>query len=420
MPGLGDRLSKITGRGRTTDEFAYSSSSLSYTSSSDGYTSDEPGEQAPNTENPFPQRAPQFSPWPNQKLQTTSSTSSNEALCSFSQTTASPMPSTSTSVQVLPRDPYLCHECLDNLPIQWPSCGDFTMELGSFEHLKGHKCNLCSLIATIDKVPIRSDLPSVPVEGSQKISLTWSAKEKAFKVSHISHTGFGGTTIRIFRSTGPNEQFRTASLASEPYVSTGLIKAWLQRCRLNHQRTCPIIKNTGQPPKHESMPLIFVDVVSMCLVKGSTSQKYLALSYCWGVVDEWRLRLMKSNRESLMKDSALKRLESSIPVTILDAMHLTRGLGERYLWVDSLCLVQDDFKELAKSIDLMGHIYEQSMLTIVAGSGADAYSGLPGVNRVARKTSIRKAEIRNGIFISIIEDLDQHLRQSEYSQRAWT
>lgn len=181
-------------------------------------------------------------------------------------------------------------------------------------------------------------------------------------------------------------RFKTAKSNHGPYINLELVRSWLRECSRLHGSRCPDIRSREQRANYRDTPLLLIDVDSMCLVYGSTSWRYLTLSYCWGVVDEWRLRLIKSNCQSLMKPGVLKRLDSSIPGTLIDAIHLTREIGERYLWIDSLCLVQDDYKDLAKSTDNMGHIYNQSMLTVVARSGVDAYSGLPGVKMVARKS----------------------------------
>jgi hypothetical protein len=65
--------------------------------------------------------------------------------------------------------------------------------------------------------------------------------------------------------------------------------------------------------------------------------------------------------------------------TINGAMEVTQGLGEKYLWVDCLCMRQDDEADKGKFIPHMGLIYGCASVTIVAASGVDADAGLPGV-----------------------------------------
>jgi len=65
--------------------------------------------------------------------------------------------------------------------------------------------------------------------------------------------------------------------------------------------------------------------------------------------------------------------------TIRDAMVLTERLGERYLWVDALCIVQDSEAAKQQTLRDMGRIYAQSKLTIVAGACSSANDPLLGV-----------------------------------------
>ncbi|KAJ4316369.1 hypothetical protein N0V84_007884 [Fusarium piperis] len=85
---------------------------------------------------------------------------------------------------------------------------------------------------------------------------------------------------------------------------------------------------------------------------------------------------------------------ADLPKTFRDAIWLTRELGERFLWIDSICIVQDDPSELMTQIGLMGVTFEQSFCTIAAvdAKGSDgsemADSGLfvsgPARARTAR------------------------------------
>lgn len=62
-----------------------------------------------------------------------------------------------------------------------------------------------------------------------------------------------------------------------------------------------------------------------------------------------------------------------------DTIRLTKILGIRYLWVDALCIIQDDNADKSNQIALMSAIYGCAYLTVVAASGNDADAGLPGM-----------------------------------------
>lgn len=72
-----------------------------------------------------------------------------------------------------------------------------------------------------------------------------------------------------------------------------------------------------------------------------------------------------------------------IPQTIKDAIEFTRILGVRYLWVDSLCILQGDSEEAKADWNeesvKMKVIYRNALLTIGAAAGKDAFHGIqPG------------------------------------------
>ncbi len=104
----------------------------------------------------------------------------------------------------------------------------------------------------------------------------------------------------------------------------------------------------------------------------SASGPYVALSYCWGGTQ--KVRLERANLERF-KTRGLPVDE--LALTIRDAIVFTRAMGFRYLWVDALCIVQDDGDgDKAEQLPLMGTIYKQSALTIAAASGDHADAGL--------------------------------------------
>ena len=154
-----------------------------------------------------------------------------------------------------------------------------------------------------------------------------------------------------------------------------------------------------------------------CLVKCERDYRYLALSYVWGNVR--LLRTLKSNLTQLQEDGALENFGDQIPNAIKDAMEVVRGLDEDYLWVDALCIVQDDEVSL-EQISRMDIIYRQAILTIFATAGNDSNAGLPGIRPNSR--SLRQAcQNVQGMTLAIkLADLSPILQNSRWASRAWT
>jgi hypothetical protein len=66
---------------------------------------------------------------------------------------------------------------------------------------------------------------------------------------------------------------------------------------------------------------------------------------------------------------------SNLPQTLQDAISLTRALGLSYLWIDTLCILQDDAADLEKECALMEKVYSQAEVVLVAQDAKSVYEG---------------------------------------------
>jgi hypothetical protein len=99
--------------------------------------------------------------------------------------------------------------------------------------------------------------------------------------------------------------------------------------------------------------------------------EYLTLSYCYGSGTE----VLKTTSENL--GSHKQNIAwSTLPRTFQDAVVLTRALGFRYLWIDALCITQDDLVEKREESFKLGEIFSNSFLTIGATSASHSGEGL--------------------------------------------
>ena len=128
------------------------------------------------------------------------------------------------------------------------------------------------------------------------------------------------------------------------------IATWLHDCDFLHS-ACRRSTNAFRRPGS----LQLLDVQKQCLVQVQQPEKYLALSYVWGGVRS-TLRCRKENLISLMQPGSLSPSNATLPKIVTDTMILTRALSLEYLWVDSLCIIQDDENKI-KEMARMGSIY---------------------------------------------------------------
>jgi hypothetical protein len=205
-----------------------------------------------------------------------------------------------------------------------------------------------------------------------------------------------------------------SSWAQEASLDYSLIRSWLKHCNVSHERCAR--KHTSTDI-HTRIRL--VDVVDHKIVHGTLADRYIALSYVWGSTE--RLRSTTANIAALEKKGELLNRYSSIPRTIQDAMTVVARLGERFLWVDSLCIVQDDRSEKHGQIAKMDLIYSAAYVTIVQHSGSDSSAGLPGIRPGSRSLIATKAHVEDFVMMACANhSVPGVLRSSIHSTRGWT
>jgi hypothetical protein len=102
------------------------------------------------------------------------------------------------------------------------------------------------------------------------------------------------------------------------------------------------------------------------------STSYATLSHCWG--ETMPIRLLKSNFEQYTECIPLELL----PLTFQDAIAITNGLGIPYLWIDSLCIIQDSGEDWICEAPKMNSIYRGSALNIAASDASNSQEGCFG------------------------------------------
>lgn len=173
-------------------------------------------------------------------------------------------------------------------------------------------------------------------------------------------------------------------------------------------------------PSHK---IYLIDVDEGCLVHTSADRyRYIALSYVWG--EAAAVRTTKSNLASL-KESGSIRADADdllIPNTIRDTLRLVSMLGERYLWIDAFCIVQDDQDMKQRHLNSMALIYANAYFTIVAADGDDANRGLRGIggDTEARDVVCDIIRFPKGNEMMAHRSTNWDLKETTWASRGWT
>ena len=205
------------------------------------------------------------------------------------------------------------------------------------------------------------------------------------------------------------------------------------------------IIDVGPPNGSQEPKLILASRIST-----GSSQSYAALSHCWGgaplaqiggpispssiqtyadgrpnnvTIGPRPLTTLAENIEDRMKNIPM----SILPRTFQDAVKITRGLALRYLWIDSLCIIQDSKSDWEREAAQMADIYKNSYVTIAAESSQDSHQGILKERQfefspVKVPFISKRHNLQNSMFIRpALDDWETNMSEpkSKLSSRAW-
>lgn len=165
-------------------------------------------------------------------------------------------------------------------------------------------------------------------------------------------------------------RYPSSTPIDETCLST--ITQWVDTCVVNHPSCTP------EASKDWNMPTRVIDVglptsssnVRLIATSEDQIEPWIALSYCWGTDTEF-FKTTMANVDDLQGSIDF----GSLPRTVQDAIKVTRRLNYRYLWVDALCIIQDDPSDKLREIDNMRNIYRNATLTIAADNSGSVNDG---------------------------------------------
>lgn len=287
-------------------------------------------------------------------------------------------------------------------------------------------CQLCSTIIIFFKMAYTqgsaefdlgklSDVISMPCPHSDTIRSLWEGggspnmhTAESWSVE-IFHHRFNPSSIMSFISSQAGQQNinyyvelvandelehpGTALVLDSQWIDPSVPKKWYTQCLHDHGSECNEPDWMKLHPGPNAYPDWLIDVMDQCIVPfGSDTKSYVALSYTWGNVP-----CLKTTTESLKQlrepGSIHSREAPNISQTIRDAIGIIENLGERYLWVDSLCIIQDDIDSLSKNLNSMHRIYANSSLCLVAYAGTDANHGLRGLEGISAPRCVEQINL---------------------------
>jgi len=325
------------------------------------------------------------------------------------------------------------------------------VNLGPLHRIRENtSCPLCRLIVKIADRPLDQRLPSRAIAEDSRCYLQWVVDGQEY------NTGTSGADLRdkltprtrrlwvysepqtfkdgyliLLGDDAPSPAF-FGRLVPSADLDVALLRRWLSVCEAEHGDRCTLSLVPLDTTSETTYPFRVIDVKEMCIVEASKGCRYITLSYLWGSSQKSMFKTTSDNLQRLSTPGGLEA--ANLPRTIQDAINFARVFGERYLWVDSLCLVHDQqfqYRDADK-------IYARAALTVVAGSGHDANAGLPGVRKGSRtfRQEVEEIKPRFRLMVShlaegkpacdtafsraLLLSKSDYIATSQWDSRAWT
>ncbi|USP77895.1 HET-domain-containing protein [Curvularia clavata] len=204
-----------------------------------------------------------------------------------------------------------------------------------------------------------------------------------------------------------------------------IIRAWIADCDENHSDpVCnPYGKRRDSFPKSDltpCMPTRLIDVgsgddrhVRLIPTERGKDLKWIALSYRWG--SRHHFSTTRANINEHMEDMSL----SDLPEVFQDAIHMTRGLQCRYLWIDAICIIQGEDGDFTAESKRMENVYSGAYC-VLAASYANSFR-LFDTREKRAQVALGSMDSQTGVIYAceMIDNFKDHVLDGPLSQRGW-
>jgi hypothetical protein len=195
-------------------------------------------------------------------------------------------------------------------------------------------------------------------------------------------------------------------------IGFDMVKRWITTGKTDHGKKCSRHDKAHVPARR------LIDVHRSCLVDGSMAKEYMTLSYVWGMAAQFMLTT--DVLTDSLKPGFFESLGTNIPQSIQDAIQVCRNIGVRHIWVDALCILQDDDIDKKDQIALMDEIYGRALAVLIVAAGDGAAYGIPGLGKRKRELASYVETVDGQELMTSLATTTFSAKRSQWNTRAWT
>lgn len=284
-------------------------------------------------------------------------------------------------------------------------------DLGTYEDILSGECSAHRRL-------VMGTFQNSKVGPNQRFRITTLSTQAEYDtiIIKLSNSNFFSSGMELVKQSSAIGSTGHGRILDPCWIDGSIFHQWNTHCSVHHNRSCSSNSVSSWLPPPQLGYLI--DTRQYRLVPARQEFRYVALSYVWGESNVFKTQ--KHNLELLLQPNSLSPNNPlHISRTITDAMHVVHLLKERYLWVDSLCIVQDDEHKKHDQIRGMASIYANASVTIIAAGGDNADFGLRGLRGVSLPRTLTQKIYKIG-GREIIHHIPENRYSTVWYTRAWT
>ncbi|KAF5870962.1 putative heterokaryon incompatibility protein [Botrytis fragariae] len=292
------------------------------------------------------------------------------------------------------------------------------VNLGCFTEALATQCRAHKPLvqAFVDHVRSREERDNFLKEELGDLCIIRRGSNSSVRISESISKLFLYWNLLLVRKESVPHHPGTGRILNPDWVDVEMLNRWKKQCLSTHGAECE------NPWKiWPRRPAFLIDVKTKCLVAGCISGAFVALSYRYGRSPVPKIDAVMLER--LQEPYALDALEFEefLSPVIRHAMFLTSVISERYLWADALCIPHANEKVRAEELNMMGAIYGNAVVTIIAADG-DAQDGLRGLEGVSQSRDMNQRIFRFGSEQLIVRNtgIFNLSDGGDYHSRGWT
>lgn len=289
----------------------------------------------------------------------------------------------------------------------------YEINLGSFENAVSSECPRHTPL--VERFRDRCHKENANIRGSDDVGIRLGENEERVQLIKSLSNGGAYWSLLLVKQDSVPDHVGTGRILDPNWVDLDIVKQWKKQCLASHGPKC-------ENPMRiwPTRPAWLIDIENKCLVSGQCRGAFVALSYRWG--ENSGFRVDTDTMAKLRKPNALDSTEISMHLTpiLRHAMYLTSAIGERYLWVDALCIVHGEDAATAEQLNLMGAIYASAIVTIIAADG-DSQDGLLGLRDISAPRKLEQHIIPFGEEKIIVQNTGWFFSSggTPYYNRGW-